>query len=71
MKAIPLAALAALIASSAFAANSFYVGHAPNSKNCMVTHVKPDGKTMMQVGRAHSSMALAESAIKSSSACTH
>lgn len=71
MKAISLAAFAAFMASSAFAANSFYVGHPAKSKNCMVTQVKPDGKMMMQVGKAHSSRTLAESAIKSSSACTH
>ncbi|MFS8116224.1 hypothetical protein QD460_31380 [Rhizobium jaguaris] len=71
VRAIVVAAVAALMASSALAASSFYVAHAPNSKTCTVSETKPDGKTMIQVGRVHASKMQAETAMKSDAACAH
>ena len=45
-----LVAVAAL-ATPAFAATDYYVAHKAAGKGCEVTTTKPDGKTMMMVGK--------------------
>ncbi|TCR75630.1 hypothetical protein [Rhizobium sp. BK376] len=72
MLRIQLCAIAAaMVASSAVAASEYYVEHAPNSKTCMVSEMKPDGKKTIEVSGGHKTKAEAEAAMKASSKCAH
>ena len=70
-KKLSLTTIAALCASGAFAANTYYVAHEPKSMACTVTTEKPNGHTMMQVGGSHRTRSFAEPAMKTSHQCGH
>jgi hypothetical protein len=71
IKSTLLAASAVLLLSApSFAATSYYLAHKPNSTACQIMQTKPDGKTMMMVGKsAFKSSAAAQTAMKSATGC--
>ena len=72
MKMRLLAAAAAILLASApsFAATTYYVSHMPNKKACAIVTAKPDGKTLIMVGKAgYATTAKAAAAMRASSAC--
>lgn len=70
-KFLSVVMVAALSVSDAMAASVYYVVHEPNSKSCLVTSMKPNGYSMMQVGRSHKTKALAGPAVTLSHSCGH
>jgi len=56
--------------SPAFAATEYFIAHKPNDKACTVVQVKPDGKTMVMVGKtSFKSTAEATTALKAAPEC--
>jgi len=54
----------------AFAATEYWVAKSATTKKCEVVEKKPDGKTMMEVGKsAHKTKAEAEKAMKAAAEC--
>lgn len=54
----------------AFAATDYWVAKSASTKKCEVVEMKPDGKTMMEVGKAaFKTKAEAETAMKASADC--
>jgi hypothetical protein len=57
------------MAATQYAATQYYLGHAPNQKICHVVQVKPDGKKLIEAGKAYNTMAAANAAMKTLAAC--
>jgi hypothetical protein len=56
--------------TSAFAATEFWVAKSAATKKCEVVAAKPDGKTMMEIGKAaYKTKAEAETAMKAAADC--
>src|SRR5579862_5494525 len=68
--AILVAFTGAGFAATKAAKESFWVAQSAKSKACEVVTKKPDGKTLVQVGKVHySSKAAADSAMKAAKEC--
>lgn len=64
------AAAVLMLTVPTFAATSYYVAQKPNSTGCSVVTTKPDGKTMMMMGKnTYKTGAAAQSTIKLMKAC--
>jgi hypothetical protein len=54
----------------AFAATEYWVAKSATTKKCEVVEKKPDGKTMMEVGKSgHKTKEAAEKAMKAAAEC--
>lgn len=70
MRLLAAAATTLLLSAPAFAASTYYVAHAPNSKVCSIVTAKPDGKTMVMVGKTgYATTAKAAAAMKAAPDC--
>jgi hypothetical protein len=59
-----------LLTAPTFAATSYYIAQKPSGTSCSVVSAKPDGKTMMMMGKnSYKTNAAAEAAIKQMKAC--
>ena len=59
-----------LLVSPSFAATTYYVAHLPKSKACVIVTAKPDGKTMVMVGKAgYDTTTKASAAMQAASDC--
>jgi hypothetical protein len=59
-----------LALAPAVAASSFYVVRPPHSKRCSIQQTAPNGKTLLLVGKPHSSRSSASRAMHTSVSCT-
>jgi hypothetical protein len=69
-KYLIMVAMAVSFAAPAFAATDFYVQQDAKTHKCSVASTKPDGKTMMMIGKvSYKSQADAEAAMKAAKEC--
>lgn len=59
-----------LSAAPALSAAGYYVVRAPHSKRCEVVKTAPNGRTLLLVGKPHSTMSAANHAMHTSVSCT-
>lgn len=65
-----MCAALAIFSVPALAATDYYVAQNATTKKCELTQIKPDGKTMMMVGKTfYTSKAAAETAMKADKLC--
>jgi hypothetical protein len=69
-KSLVVAAIVATFATPAFAATTYYVAQDATTHKCSVTSKKPDGKTMMMIGKAgYTTKAKATTAMGAAAEC--
>jgi hypothetical protein len=70
-KLLACVAIATLFSTaSALAATQYFVGQKASDKSCSVVTTKPDGKTMMMVGKSpYKTEGAATTAMKAAAAC--
>ncbi len=70
LKYVFATALVVTIAAPAFAATQYFVAQDASSHKCSIVEKKPDGKTMMMIGKAaYASQADASTALKGAAEC--